>query len=641
MMKTVSGLQDQLSKTDESLAEVRAGLTVVVDDIAVNNTEMRTLLVQEIQTNIQEKISQVNILVQEYEIKSKDVGQMMKDDHRKEMASIEGQLNTIYQEYEKMEKSLEEYRNSYSNDWVELSKASKNNEDNIAKTDEKMNAIMEQANSLMINDARQDETLGKLENRMKSTEEKHQSLEEADVFLQEAQRQITEKSSALETLMKTRQETFSSGLEAVETSLGEVGGRVEALENISDQIQAKLAAEIEKLDKVDADFSSQFSDFQKETRTNLDNLRAMEDTLDSGLRDMLDTSSSFTNNMETVEEEIKRMRESLVELDFKSEKAVVVETLTAQVDRMTEDKARQEENTAAELERLAGKIAELNEAASARLTDVDIYSQGVNTKIEELENTVEDRLAQLADKTRAEVDSRLVSVEGRVEDNAEENKLIVQKFGNQQDSIDKIFTDISAHSSVLEEMLVLKETQMARLDGLGSEVQEKMVQLAGEVNNLDVKMTNNVTALEKQQSQDKDNLLTLTIEMYSVFDNYTLLIKSDSEVGHHQPQLLGVYRMVDTYNDRPVYKQDQGENYVYYSSAGQCWLVGCLVGHRYSWLRNSSQAAPLCRYPSLLFSGWQVRTDTGDWEEVEQDSITFHNIKDVDKIKEIIRDIKS
>ena len=39
---------------------------------------------------------------------------------------------------------------------------------------------------------------------MKNTEDRHQSLEEADVFLQEAQRQITEKNSALETLMKTR-----------------------------------------------------------------------------------------------------------------------------------------------------------------------------------------------------------------------------------------------------------------------------------------------------------------------------------------------------------------------------------------------------------------------------------------------------
>ena len=82
----------------------------------------------------------------------------------------------------------------------------------------------------------------------------------------------------------------------------------------------------------------------------------------------------------------------------------------------------------------------------------------MNTKIEELENTVEDRLAELADKTRGEVDSRMVAVEGRLAENSEENKLIVQKFGNQQDSIDKIFADISAHSSVLEEMLVLKVT---------------------------------------------------------------------------------------------------------------------------------------------------------------------------------------
>ena len=138
----------------------------------------------------------------------------------------------------------------------------------------------------------------------------------------------------------------------------------------------------------------------------------MEDSLDSGLRDMMDTSNSFTNNMETVEEEIKRMRESLVELDFKSEKAVVVESLSAQVQEMTEDKARQEENTAAELEKLARKIVELNEAASARLTDVDIYSQGVNTKISELEITVEDCLFSASQQD-----------EGRLGDNAKETKL--------------------------------------------------------------------------------------------------------------------------------------------------------------------------------------------------------------------------
>ena len=41
---------------------------------------------------------------------------------------------------------------------------------------------------------------------------------------------------------------------------------------------------------------------------------------------------------------------------------------------------------------------------------------------------------------------------------------------------------------------------------------------------------------------------------------------TDSLVTSHQPQLLGVYRLVDTYSDRPVYKQDGGENYIYYRS---------------------------------------------------------------------------
>ena len=47
---------------------------------------------------------------------------------------------------------------------------------------------------------------------MKNIEEKHEGLEEADVFLQEAQRQITEKNSALETLMKTRWDIVSISL---------------------------------------------------------------------------------------------------------------------------------------------------------------------------------------------------------------------------------------------------------------------------------------------------------------------------------------------------------------------------------------------------------------------------------------------
>ena len=43
-----------------------------------------------------------------------------------------------------------------------------------------------------------------------------------------------------------------------------------------------------------------------------------------------------------------------------------------------------------------------------------------------------------------------------------------------------------------------------------------------------------------------------------------MVLKSEGIVKKHQADVLGVYRMVDSYNDRPVYKQDMGENYIYY-----------------------------------------------------------------------------
>ena len=222
----------------------------------------------------------------------------------------------------------------------------------------------------------------------------------------------------------------------------------------------------------------------------------MEDTLDSGYKDMLDTSNSFTTNMESVEEEIRRMRESLVELEFKSERAVMVEGLTAQVAQMTEDKERKEERTAEELENLAKKIAELNEAASKRLTEVDIYSQGVNTKIEELENTMGDRFSEQGGKL-ASIEENLNKNKDELTEKTEENRLIVQKFNQQQDSIDKMFTDIDNHSSVLEEILALKESQMTRMDGLGQTMEDKLGKMSGELTNLDLRITNNISSLRE------------------------------------------------------------------------------------------------------------------------------------------------
>ena len=50
-----------------------------------------------------------------------------------------------------------------------------------------------------------------------------------------------------------------------------------------------------------------------------------------------------------------------------------------------------------------------------------------------------------------------------------------------------------------------------------------------------------------------------------------MVLKSEGIVKKHQADVLGVYRMVDSYNDRPVYKQDGGENYIYYRYINILW----------------------------------------------------------------------
>ena len=42
------------------------------------------------------------------------------------------------------------------------------------------------------------------------------------------------------------------------------------------------------------------------------------------------------------------------------------------------------------------------------------------------------------------------------------------------------------------------------------------------------------------------------------------MIKSEGSVADELMDVLGVYRVVEKYNNRPLFKQDSGENYVYF-----------------------------------------------------------------------------
>ena len=64
-------------------------------------------------------------------------------------------------------------------------------------------------------------------------------------------------------------------------------------------------------------------------------------------------------------------------------------------------------------------------------------------------------------------------------------------------------------------------------------------------------------------------------------------------------------------------------------SGSSCsWLVGCHVGHTYSWLRNSCAAAASARWPALLPAGWEVRTRAPGGElSWQQDAVAVEPVR--------------
>ena len=41
-------------------------------------------------------------------------------------------------------------------------------------------------------------------------------------------------------------------------------------------------------------------------------------------------------------------------------------------------------------------------------------------------------------------------------------------------------------------------------------------------------------------------------------------MRSQGALSEQMPDLLGVFRLVDSHGDKPLYKQDSGENYIYF-----------------------------------------------------------------------------
>lgn len=228
---------------------------------------------------------------------------------------------------------------------------------------------------------------------------------------------------------------------------------------------------------------------------------------------------------------------------------------------------------------------------------------------------------QIKESSRVQVIERQTVSQERLAGQLEEKIRQVERFGEEQNSL----------------ILAVEKTTNERVEEFGSELMEFVNHSREDLRHI-----------RNEMNTDKENFWTLLVEIYSTFRGYTVVIKSEGAVKDHQADVLGVYRMVDSYNDRPVYKQDGGENYIYYSSMSNTWFVGTVVGHQYGWLRNGSEAASTRRWLPDLSSGWEYRPLVRSSASLEQSNnwlsddgtLRIESLRDVEKVSELIRDLK-
>ena len=84
------------------------------------------------------------------------------------------------------------------------------------------------------------------------------------------------------------------------------------------------------------------------------------------------------------------------------------------------------------------------------------------------------------------------------------------------------------------------------------------------------------------------------------------MLRSEGGLGEEQRAVLGVYRLADQLAERPVFRQEGGEHWLYHCP-GSGWLLGTTPGQQYGWVRNFSKQAGLVRWPSDLAAGWEYR----------------------------------
>merc|ERR1719167_2142561 len=156
-----------------------------------------------------------------------------------------------------------------------------------------------------------------------------------------------------------------------------------------------------------------------------------------------------------------------------------------------------------------------------------------------------------------------------------------------QEANDKMEKKVELAKNSLEEKVAQAETEINQINQLVVNVQQDV----GDVSTTLNKTRDSIKNLRTEVDTNQQDTWKLFNQVYSTLRGYTVVLRSSGGAANHQPSCLGVYRLIDSLNDRPVYKQEGGENYLYYCQAKSSWMVGTNVGDSYAWIKHSDRSS--------------------------------------------------
>jgi len=305
---------------------------------------------------------------------------------------------------------------------------------------------------------------------------------------------------------------------------------------------------------------------------------------------------------------------------------VEIETLVSQV----QDKLEDVDNKCQENEGHVTNLREVNRIALERIKenvqdDIEAHKELIEENkdlldksgkaINDLEAKIEELEKELGDLKSDEIDDlakEQKEMKDKIEALDEQGKVLDEKLQNENNQMALMVQQIrvSQENTVREmrqeiikvvpediDIQMLKET----IDSLNDKYENATKQreeMIVNIQNVDERYARGIEdmeerhgteaksatlrmeSLEKTLVNNYDDMWNVVLPIYGTLRGYTVCLYSDKMASEAQPLCLGLYRSVDYKNGRPVYKQEEGQNFLFFFN--NAWFIGPHVGNHYT-----------------------------------------------------------